>query len=570
MKLIIVTTIFLLVCTITNSQDFEWAKSIQGSSFVHNRGIDIDGEGNVIAGGYFSGTADIDPGEGEQALTGMDRTGFVTKLDPDGNFIWGLFINSASECRVRSVKVDDADNIYVMGTFVGTVNFNPLYGENILDSNFGQSPFIAKYNPDGELLRIWAFITIGEGLITGFDLGNGGDIYLAGSVHNSNNFGIIDLDPGAGVFNFQSPLSISRSFICKINETGGFQWAKKLDSDINSPSIYDISTNQTGEIIIAGSFNYTVDFDPGPETFNLNATSLTDSFILKLDSDGNFVWARQFSGTPGLSRRYAYSIKTDNTGRIYVSGTFQSTTDFDPGPGIFNLQPQGPNNVFICVLDDDGNFVWAKGLVTSSINESGNISEVHLDAFGSVYITANYSGTIGFLDNNEAQNIPVDHGSGFYICKLTQSGGFQWLYSTPSLFRSSVISAANEIAVAGSFNGTVDFDPGPAVFELNAPPLNWDMFIVKFSQPTLSNEFPGEKQIRVHLYPNPTKGLVFAETLASGLSIAVYNSSGIKVHETNIDSPAFTFDLSHLPAGMYLVHLVDNNGGSTTRKLMLR
>src|SRR5438552_13354363 len=44
------------------------------------------------------------------------------------------------------------------------------------------------------------------------------------------------------------------------------------------------------------SFYDTADFDPGPGTYNLTSAGSSDIFISKLDSAGNFTWAKRLGG----------------------------------------------------------------------------------------------------------------------------------------------------------------------------------------------------------------------------------------------------------------------------------
>ena len=76
-----------------------------------------------------------------------------------------------------------------------------------------------------------------------------------------------------------------------------------------------------GNVYTIGSFSGTADFDPGPDTFNLTSVGGRDIFIVKLDTGGHFIWAKQFGG---LSNDYGNSITVDVTGKIYVAGYFQA------------------------------------------------------------------------------------------------------------------------------------------------------------------------------------------------------------------------------------------------------
>ena len=86
-------------------------------------------------------------------------------------------------------------------------------------------------------------------------------------------------------------------------------------------------------------------------------------FALKLDNNGNFIWAKQSSG--GTAR--GFSITADNMGNAYVTGFFADTCDFDPGTGVYEFIDRGGSDIFYLKLDNKGKFVWAK-----QIGESGS------------------------------------------------------------------------------------------------------------------------------------------------------------------------------------------------------
>lgn len=58
----------------------------------------------------------------------------------------------------------------------------------------------------------------------------------------------------------------------------------------------------------------------------------------------------------------AFAVNTDNNGNVVFSGCFSSLVDFDPGIGTFNLTPSGAQDIFISMLDNTCNFLWAKAL----------------------------------------------------------------------------------------------------------------------------------------------------------------------------------------------------------------
>ncbi|MBK6836275.1 MAG: hypothetical protein IPG89_19250 [Bacteroidetes bacterium] len=79
-----------------------------------------------------------------------------------------------------------------------------------------------------------------------------------------------------------------------------------------------ISIDDSGYVYVAGYYMNTVDFDPGPSIYNLSTIGGGNPYILKLDSSGNFVWAKTFAaiGQP-------QSIHVDGNGFIYTTGFFK-------------------------------------------------------------------------------------------------------------------------------------------------------------------------------------------------------------------------------------------------------
>ena len=114
---------------------------------------------------------------------------------------------------------------------------------------------------------------------------------------------------------------------------------------------YSIAVDSSGNVYTTGYFQGTVDFDPGTGTSNLTSAGSADVFVSKLDSSGNFVWAKRFGG---VSNDYGYSIAVDSSGNVYTTGYFEGTADFDPGAGTSNLTPAGGADVFVLKLTSSG------------------------------------------------------------------------------------------------------------------------------------------------------------------------------------------------------------------------
>lgn len=57
------------------------------------------------------------------------------------------------------------------------------------------------------------------------------------------------------------------------------------------------TTDDSGNIYTTGFFSGTVDFDPGVGVQNLTSSGNSDIFISKMNSVGQFIWAKKMGGS---------------------------------------------------------------------------------------------------------------------------------------------------------------------------------------------------------------------------------------------------------------------------------
>jgi len=158
-----------------------------------------------------------------------------------------------------------------------------------------------------------------------------GNVYITGIFSST-----VDFDPNAGTENLTSNGG-NDVFILKLDASGNYVWAKNIGGT-GGEGVGDITLDASGNIYIAGEFSGTVDFDPNAGTENLTSNSGSDVFILKLDTDGNYIWAKNFEGTSGGG---ISDIAVDASGNVYTTGYFFSTVDSDPNAGAENLTSNG-------------------------------------------------------------------------------------------------------------------------------------------------------------------------------------------------------------------------------------
>ncbi len=109
-------------------------------------------------------------------------------------------------------------------------------------------------------------------------------------------------------------------------------------------AVNTIAVDNEGNVYTTGSFNDTVDFDPGTGVYILSAIGESDIFIQKLDANGNFLWAKSFGGKGSDESN---SISVDAAGNICITGVFSDTVDFDFGKYKVKLTDVGDSDIFI-------------------------------------------------------------------------------------------------------------------------------------------------------------------------------------------------------------------------------
>lgn len=240
-----------------------------------------------------------------------------------------------------------------------------------------------------------------------------------------------------------------------------------------------VATDAAGNVYVAGGFNGTADFDPSPTTsVSLTSKGVRDAFVAKYTPDGALLWAR---GLGGAGDDFGHSVALDAAGNVYLAGWFQGTADFDPGPGTLNLTSAGGFDAFVLRLDPAGNLAWAKSVGGAGQDYAYSVA---VDAAGNVYATGEFEGT-GDFDPGPATLILTSAGNAdVFVVKLTAAGGLDRAWGLggvgPDSAMAVVAGGTDGVYLGGRFQGTVDFDPGPGTYPLTSAGDN-DGFVMKLT-----------------------------------------------------------------------------------------
>jgi hypothetical protein len=368
----------------------------------------LDPSGNVYITGKFSSTVDFDPGVGTFNLVcPLNFQAFILKLDNSGNFIWAKQVGGTGVSQAEAISIDAQGNVYTTGNFTQTAVFDSGSGLYNLTSFDNKDIFIAKLDASGNF--IWVKQIGGTDNQYGMSIAidDFDNVYTAGFYK-----GTVDFDPGTGVFYLSS--SGFYIFISKLDNDGNFAWAKQLEGE-NTLSGKVIAFDTNNNVYITGNYTATTDFDPGVAVYNLANYGGGNSFILKLNTMGNFIWVKELGGSGIVSSN---GIELDIAGNIYTTGYIRDTVDFDPGSGTYNLiSPINPH-FYISKFDTTGNFVWANNFEGSLFSYGQALA---LDAYGSIFTIGYFKDTIDFDPSAGTFNLISGAGADIFISKISNT-----------------------------------------------------------------------------------------------------------------------------------------------------
>ncbi len=246
--------------------NFKWAKSFGGSNSDWGQAITTDTAGNVFVTGRFEIQAAF---QSENLTSNGSYDIFLAKLNSSGNLQWvknygGLYLDYTNSIVMNKYY----DALY----FTGAYAVEAYFGTDTLNSaTASQDVFVAKTDTSGNLL----WVADGGGLYD--DQGNSvavdtfGVVYVAGSFYNNTtSFGSVTVSGYVEYDAFIAKICPLSAQYIKTNVTchGGSNGSAIIIPDGGTPPFSytwspNVSTNDTVENLVAGTYNITVEDNNG-------------------------------------------------------------------------------------------------------------------------------------------------------------------------------------------------------------------------------------------------------------------------------------------------------------------
>ncbi len=461
--------------------DSGWAKTWGGPEYDISKGMVYDDLGNLYVAGTFIQTADFDPNPNSEVYRTANGAQdiFLSKFDPMGNYLWVKTWGSTYSAFVSGIIINDAGDILVLGNFTETVDFDPSPTEsNIKTSNGYDDCFLSSFDENGNHNDVLTWGGAEFDWAYGMDTDNLGNYFIGGSYyatvdfdpspggvddHISNGFSDIFLLSLDSTFSFRwaktwggvdpdSCSAIDAKQPGIIYVTGKFESTVDFDPDPilvdhhmsngnwdvfltafdtngdfdktvtwggTSQEIgRDLATDSFGNIIVAGYFNNTVDFNPGAPvdsrtTNGINSDAFASWFDLNMSYIGVNTWGEEYSET-------CWEIAIDNSDNIIFTGSFGGTVDFDPSMGVTELTAADGQDIYVLKLSSTASFEWARGFGNTS-NDEGR--DVITDVSGNIFVCGSFGNTVDFSPDTWVPEWHTSNGeTDAFLLKLLPNG----------------------------------------------------------------------------------------------------------------------------------------------------
>ncbi len=254
------------------------------------------------------------------------------------------------------------------------------------------------------------------------------------------------------------------------------QWAYAMGLSNQASKGRAVTTDATGNVIVAGYFKGTFDFDPGSDSDKVSSTGYGNAYLMTLDHNGNYLGKKVFGTSPN-SNVTAGVLHFDGAGNLFIAGYYTGgNVDFDPDTSVVKMSAIGNgNNAFLMKLNTAGKLSWVKGwnYNKDAGGANGTLEEgpsMVLDGQGNIYCAGQFLGEVDFDPDTSVYKMRCTQSDG-YIMKLDGNGDLLWAKqiaadTTQSKYvnlKSLSVDAAGNVFVCGNFKGTADFNPDTTI-----------------------------------------------------------------------------------------------------------
>jgi hypothetical protein len=389
------------LCKLSTTGDVIWISDLNDSNDITISDIFVDASGNIFLTGSFKNDISLGSIFIQNSSNDVNtRDFFLLKLNNLGNPIWCKSASAGGGGEYGTkIAVDSNGNIFVVGSFVFTFTMDfgvPNFYNTTIQSNSSEpSFFLAKYDSLGTIK--WARGeydggTGGYGIDVVIDSQN--NVYLLGTFRDEDVcFTDFNCFP-----NSQGNNNSQDCFIVKYSNNGDFLRYNGIVG-VENQDATAMAIDSQNNIYITGT-----NFGPNASMGNFNLQRISqasDIYITKINSQGNFLWAKSFWGTTDV---LSTDLSLAQSNAIFLTGIFSDSIISYDGNS-FSNNDGGASHIFLLRLNADGQVQWVKSPTGSS---SENPNEIATDPQGNVFLAGRFGST--------SSNSTIEFDSNTLIC----------------------------------------------------------------------------------------------------------------------------------------------------------
>jgi hypothetical protein len=561
-RLFVILLISLPFIMISQVPTYQWVnQGYSSSSFsnpVYNDGVAADAAGNSYVTGNFQvraifGTIPDTLSLNETKSSSNDMGDiYIAKYNNIGKVQW---VRSLRNCQhnvgllsagYQLIDVDASNNIYVSGSFYDSLTV----GSTVLTTTSlnHYCSFLAKYDASGNLAWIKKLGT-SEIWAQALSVDAAGNSFVTGYVN-----GTITNPASIGTFSTNNP---SQFFVAKYNSGGATIWGKGNSGAYCSGTSLKAAGNS---VFVTGQAQQGSIF--GADTVkSTQSNSNYVFFVTKMDTAGNYIWARGSSAYDSHSETHGSAVTADNTGNCYVAGDYAALFKL----GSFNF-PAGSNvtqrNAFLAKYNASG-VVQSVNTFTTSSGLNNLVSAICYD-HNKITLAGITPGATNFGSASLAN-------SGNYVAQFNLSGNnLSVAYISGTLSSASTdynyglkTDTAGNIYVSGRYSHSEVFGSLTNSNPSYAPA----MYVGKFGSVASGIEIFSKDHSSLLIYPNPATDFVTIELRAftSPIKIEIIDLTGQIVYSEYTTNPQTRINCNSWAKGIYFIKATGSEFQKTTK-----
>ncbi len=548
---------FFSIINISNSQSFQWAKTIKAASTTHPlspNAIGTDGAGYIYAAGRFTDTMYCN---GTLVTTipqgSYLRNGYLIKYDTAGTVKWVELINS-DNAEIKDMIVDSLGNIFVTGQYQGASTFG-----SILDTSINSSGdfFVAKYDSSGAIqwLNTQGDLN-GNSWIDGITMDGANNIYVSGGFTIGLNFGGTPL---ASVGN-------NDFFVAKYNSAGSLIWVRSAGGK-RYEYVESISASPAGDVFVTGTFDSTMVCGTFTVTPQASGLFNSDIFLIKYDSSGTVQWIETATGA-AAPQHSVNDVCATPEGDAYIIGSFGTALYLSTG----SVTSAGLDDMYIAKYTSSGTPAWIKRLGGSGYENAWSMA---LNDSGDIFIAGTFGNTVIIGSNTFTA---INPGVDIFVAKFdstftTNKWALKCGGNDTDVPNSIALGAdQKDVYVFGSYYGNASYGAFSVTPNGGTYP---DIFLTK-----INNQAPNginEKTIdsgTLQLFPNPVSEKFYVNMSGvnnEDVSVKLVSLTGQILFEENVNSlqlnGQYSISTKNLADGIYFVMIQEASGKTICGKV---